>query len=90
MPPNQPQSPVRDDASTGRTEDLDRQPDGVPHAVVGLTAFFSVLLAMLVTAMFLAGCHALAVLLALVAIPVLTSTLRRRAAETRDHLHPSR
>jgi len=87
------QAPVRDDAALGPTEDLDRQPDGVPHAVVGLTALFSVMLAMLVAFMFLAGgtvSRVAAVVLALLAIPVLVSTLRRKASRDRDSLHPSR
>jgi hypothetical protein len=33
-----PQSPVRDDEKLGPTEDLDRQPDGIPHLGIGLTA----------------------------------------------------
>jgi Flp pilus assembly protein TadB len=87
------QSPVRDDTQTGATEDLDREPDGVPHNVVGFTALFSVMLAMLVTVMFIAGGmvgKVSAVLLAAVAIPVLVGSLRKKAARERDHVHPSR
>jgi Flp pilus assembly protein TadB len=87
------QSPVRDDLATGPTEDLDRQPDGVPHQVVGMTALFSVMLAMLLAIIFVTGKtvgHIAAVVLAVIAIPVLVSVLRRRAARDRDHLHPSR
>ena len=87
------QSPVRDDDALGPTEDLDRQPDGVPHAVVGLTALFSVMLAMLIAFMVLAGgtvSRVAAVLLALLAIPVLVSTLRKKAIRERDPVHPSR
>lgn len=86
-------SPVRDDEALGATEDLDRQPDGVPHAVVGLTALFSVMLAMLIAFMILAGgtvSRVAAVLLAVLAIPVLVSTLRNKANRERDALHPSR
>lgn len=86
-------SPVRVDEALGPTEDLDREPDGVPHAVVGLTALFSVMLAMLVAFMFLAGgtiSKVAAIVLAVLAIPVLVSTLRGRAARSRDTLHPSR
>jgi hypothetical protein len=86
-------SPVRDDAALGPTEDLDREPDGMPHHVIGLTALFSVMLAMLVGFMILAGgtvSRVAAIILALLAIPVLVSTLRRRAAADRDQLHPSR
>jgi hypothetical protein len=87
------QSPVRDDDALGPTEDLDRQPDGMPHHVIGLTALFSVMLAMLVGFMILAGgtvSRIAAVVLALLAIPVLVSSLRRRADRGRDALHPSR
>lgn len=87
------QSPVRDDEALGPTEDLDREPDGVPHQVVGLTALFSVMLAMLVAVMFIAGGtvgRVAAIVLAALAIPVLVSTLRGKAARDRDTLHPSR
>lgn len=88
-----PRAPVRDDEALGPTEDLDREPDGVPHAVIGLTALFSVMLAMLIAFMVLAGgtvSRVAAVVLALLAIPVLVSTLRTKATRDRDSLHPSR
>lgn len=90
---HEPHNPVRDDRKLAPTEDLDRQPDGVPHRVVGLTALFSVLLAMLVAAMFLSGTttgRVAAVLLSLVAIPLLVLILRDKAERERDHVHPSR
>jgi hypothetical protein len=90
---HEPHNPVRDDRKLAPTEDLDREPDGVPHSVVGLTALFSVMLAMLVGFMFVVGgvlVKALAVLIALMAIPALVGTLRKKAARDRDHLHPSR
>ena len=86
-------APVRDDEALGPTEDLDREPDGVPHKVIGLTALFSVMLAMLVGFMVLAGgtvSRIAAIILALLAIPTLVSTLRGKASRERDHLHPSR
>src|SRR6185436_1137130 len=89
----EPHNPVRDDRKLAPTEDLDREPDGVPHRVVGLTALFSVLLAMLLTAMFLSGSttgRVSAVLLALVAFPTLVVLLREKAERERDHAHPSR
>jgi hypothetical protein len=90
---HEPHNPVRDDSKLAPTEDLDREPDGVPHAVVGLTALFSVMLAMLVAFMFMTG-HVVgriaAVTLALIAIPTLVATLRRKASRDRDRLHPSR
>ena len=67
---HEPHNPVRDDRKLAPTEDLDREPDGVPHSVVGLTAAFSVMLALLVAFMFIAGGGAVkvaAVVLALIA-----------------------
>jgi len=90
---SQPHNPVRDDRKLSPTEDLDREPDGVPHNVVGLTALFSVMLAMLVAFMFLTNGtvgKVFAVLLAMVAIPILVTVLRKKAATERDHAHPSR
>ena len=86
-------SPVRDDDALGPTEDLDREPDGMPHVVIGLTALFSVMLAMLIAFMVLAGgtvSRVAAVILAFLAIPVLVSSLRKKASRDRDYLHPSR
>lgn len=90
---HEPHNPVRDDRKLAPTEDLDRMPDGVPHKVVGLTALFSVMLALLLAFMFLSGstvARVAAVLLAMFAIPVLVSTLGKKAERERDHLHPSR
>ena len=74
------------------TEDLHREPDGVPHAVIGLTALFCVFFAMLIVAILLAGTSissVAAVVLALVALPVAAIGLQRKAARDRDHDHPS-
>jgi len=84
---------VRDDEALSPEEDLDRDPDGVPHSTVGFTAFFSVLLAMLVAFMFLSRNHVTqvaAVVLLLIAIPILVKVLGNQADRQRDHLHPSR
>src|SRR5687768_14477392 len=89
----EPHNPVRDDSKLAPTEDLDRQPDGVPHQVVGMTALFSVMLALLVGLMFVFGgmvTKIAAVVLALLAVPVLVGTLRNKAERERDHVHPSR
>jgi hypothetical protein len=90
---HEPHSPVRDRSKLAPGEDVDREPDGVPHSVVGFTALFSVMLAMLVAAMFLSG-HIIgqiaAVALTVIAIPTLVTSLRRKAARERDRLHPSR
>ncbi len=90
---HEPHNPVRDDRKLAPTEDLDREPDGVPHSVVGLTALFSVMLAMLVGFMFVAGgtvVKGAAIVIALMTIPVLVGVLRKKAARDRDHVHPSR
>lgn len=90
---HEPYSPVRDDRKLAPTEDLDREPDGVPHGVVGLTALFSALLAMLLVAMFLTGSVAGkvgAVVLAAIAVPILVVGLRNKAERERDRVHPSR
>jgi len=88
-----PKNPVRVDEALGPTEDLDREPDGVPHYVIGYTAGFSVMLALLVGLMFLAGSttsRVMALVLVALAVPTVVSVLRTRAARDRDHLHPSR
>ena len=89
---HEPHNPVRDDAKLAPDEDLDREPDGVPHKVVGMTAGFSVVLAMLCAFMFLAGGGAriAGIVLAVIAIPVLITSLSRKADRDRDHVHPSR
>ena len=85
-------APVRDDSATGPSEDLDREPDGVPHSVVGMTAFFSVIFALLVFTMFVihssVGKVGAALLLVL-AVPVLVKKLNKKAKRDRDHVHPS-
>ena len=89
----EPHNPVRDDSKLAPTEDLDREPDGVPHSVVGMTAGFSVVLAMLVAFMFLTGNRVgqiAAVALAAIAIPMLVTMLRHKAERDRDRAHPSR
>ena len=87
------QWPVRNDSATGPTEDLDREPDGVPHSVVGFTALFAFMLAALVGVVFVSGGttgHVTALLLAIIAVPVVVSQLRKKAAHDRDHIHPAR
>jgi len=74
------------------TEDLQRQPDGIPHAVIGLTALFCVYFAMLLVAILLTRTSissVAAVVLVLVALPVAAIGLQRKAAGQRDHVHPS-
>jgi hypothetical protein len=85
--------PIRDDSHIGATEDLDREPDGVPHSVVGFTALFAVVLAMLLVVLFFSGSTAGrvgAALLLLFAVPVVFGRLKRKADRERDPVHPSR
>ena len=77
----------------GPNEDLERQPDGIPHLVIGLTALFSVALAAVVIGMFQSGPtlgSVASVAIAILAIPVLVSRLGAKAERERDHDHPSR
>ena len=86
-------APVRDDTHLGDTEDLDREPDGIPHAVVGLTAFFAVMLAVLLAFVLMIGTTTSRIgilVLGALAIPVVISGLKRKADRDRDHVHPSR
>jgi hypothetical protein len=74
-------------------EDLERQPDGVPHLVIGLTALLSVGLAALLIGVFHSGAAlgtGVAVVIALVTIPLLVFRLHAKAERDRDHDHPSR
>jgi hypothetical protein len=89
---HEPHNPVRDDARLSEHEDLDREPDGIPHEIIGMTVFFSVVLAMLLAFMFLAGGAARVggIILALIAVPILVSVLKNKAERDRDHVHPSR
>jgi len=74
-------------------EDVEREPDGIPHEVVGLTAFFSVILAMLLGTIFVTGSttgRISAVFIAVIAIPKIVGSLSRRAERDRDPIHPAR
>ncbi len=93
MHPIEPHNPVRDDRKLAPTEDLDRMPDGMPHEVIGMTALFSLMLALLVGFMFLSGSsvsRVMAIVLVAIAIPTLVGVLRKKADRERDHVHPSR
>jgi Flp pilus assembly protein TadB len=90
--PVQHKHPVRDESHLGPSEDLDREPDGIPHDVVGLSALFSVLFAAVVLGMWLSGTtgRIAAVAMCMVGVPMLVSNLRQRSERTRDQTHPSR
>jgi predicted benzoate:H+ symporter BenE len=80
-------------SSTNLHEDLERQPDGVPHLVIGLTALISVVFAAVLISLLLSGptLGSIAVAaLALLAVPFIVSRLGAKAERDRDHDHPSR
>lgn len=79
---------------TSRTDhaatDVARDPDGVPHDVVGLSALFSILLAALVLGMWLTGSttgRVSAIALLVFGVPMLVSGLRERAERERERRH---
>jgi len=77
----------RDDDGVGPNEEVSRDPDGVPHDVVGLSALFSFLLAALVLGMWLTGSttgRVSAIALLVFGVPMLVSGLRERADRERD------
>lgn len=79
--------------NTQLTEDVERQPDGMPHRLIGFTALFSVMLAIAIVGMFAVGGTAggiCGVVVALITIPLIVSKLSSKSARERDHLHPSR
>jgi hypothetical protein len=86
-------APVRDESKLGPTEDLDREPDGVPHSVVGATAGFAVVLSLLLASVWFVSSWAMRVgvlILVAAAVPVITTSLKHKADRDRDHVHPSR
>ena len=70
-------------------EDPERLPDGVPHAVVAMTAFYSVVFAIALLVMLVGDWLAPAAFAAF-AIPIVVSRLARKADRERDRVHPSR
>jgi Flp pilus assembly protein TadB len=83
---------VRDHEALGPTEDLEREPDGVPHHIVALTLVMSFALAVLLVAIAATGSLGIicATMIGLVTIPALVSALARNAELRRDHIHRSR
>ena len=83
MPEQQPDQPTPH-------EDLERQPDGVPHDVVGLVALFSCLVAVGVAFFLITTGHTiLAIAVSAVVAVLIIFRLSRRAERERDHVHPS-
>lgn len=84
-------TPSEWDRSPHIPEDVEREPDGIPHRVVGLTAVICILLALLTAILFVTrAASGIVIMLALVAIPVVVIMLERWAARGRDREHPSR
>jgi hypothetical protein len=71
------------------SEDTDRLPDGVPHAVIGLTAFYAITLAVALAVALTTERLSLVVLSACT-IPLVVWMLSGKAERQRDHAHPSR
>ena len=74
-------------------EDPERQPDGVPHLVIGLTALLSVAFAIAMITVLLSGPSIGSVAVAVLTIlgfPVLVVRLNAKADRDRDRDHPSR
>ena len=85
--------PIHDhDERLEPTADAPRDPDGVPHDAVGLSALFSVLFAAVVLGMWLSGStgRVAAIALCMIGIPMLVSNLRQRSERERENLHASR
>ncbi|MBX3162201.1 MAG: hypothetical protein KF773_39925 [Deltaproteobacteria bacterium] len=83
-PPPEPHPPHRAHPPDRPTphEDVERKPDGVPHEVIGHTAFIAVMIAMLVAALLLFGGPVgvvLTVLLLLIGVPMIVSRLSRKS-----------
>jgi hypothetical protein len=81
-------APIRDDHALGSTH-RDRRIDDTPPCVVGLTAFFAVLLAMVCGAVFATGGavgHIAAALLAAIAIPAVVVGLTNHAKRERGEV----
>jgi hypothetical protein len=82
-----PVATIRNERGLESTEEVTRDPDGVPHDVVGLSALFSFLLAALVLGMWLTGSttgRVSAIALLVFGVPMLVSGLRERADRERD------
>ena len=70
-------APVRDESALGPTESLDRDPDGIPHSVIALVAFATVVVAA-VLLVYLSGHaprHPGAVLFLAFALPTLAALI---------------
>lgn len=69
----------------GHGEDDADDLDGIPHAVIGLTALAAVGLAVVVLIVLSGERGVATIALAMLAVPVLVSALERKAERDRDH-----
>lgn len=88
MPAQQHIASVHNHRDLGANGRAVREPDGVPHDIVGLSALFSFLFAAVVLGMWLTGPagRVAAVAMCMLGVPMLVSGLRRRSARERDEL----
>lgn len=87
------ESPVPDPTALGPNEDIEREPDGAPHAVIGWTALVVVGFAFVIGTLVAVGSGAAlvtAIVLIAFGVPIAIAALRQAAAARRDQLHPSR
>jgi hypothetical protein len=71
------------------SENLEREPDGVPHDIVGRTMLAAYMLGGVVLATLATFGSISAVAVAVLALPIVVVVLRNRAGRERDHIHPS-
>lgn len=85
MPAPQHIASVRTNRALGTSTSVAREPDGVPHDVVGLSALFSFLFAAVVLGMWLSGPtgRIAAVAICMVGVPMLVTGLRQRSERER-------
>ena len=70
-------------------EDPERLPDGIPHAVIGLTAAYAVLLAIVLVLAF-SGDRPILAAFVTVITPMIVWKLVKKSERERDLVHPSR
>lgn len=71
-------------------EDVQREPDGMPHAIIGLTVLYAAMLAVAMLWTHTASGGAATIIVALIAVPIVVFRLQRMATRDRDQRHPSR
>jgi len=72
------------------SENLERQPDGVPHDIVWRVVFATCALAAISLLALEAAGWMMAVIVAVLALPLTVALLQRKSDRERDHIHPAR